>query len=133
MQVCSVHQRLYICVHRRPSQQCALQAAWKARARWAMVVTYVGSPVLGLVMLYGGFCILANETVKGFLWGNDSCLLWPLKWMLNVARTVVSWFQFGWMSIPIVAFLRKFSALRLASSLAPLWCCMPLLCSPHLL
>ncbi|DBA93157.1 TPA: hypothetical protein ACH3X2_003466 [Trebouxia sp. C0005] len=83
-----------------------LQAAWKARARWAMVVTCVGSPVLGLIMLYGAFCILANETVRGFLWGNDFCLLWPLKWMLNVTKTVVSWFQFGWMSIPIVAFLR---------------------------
>ncbi|DBA91791.1 TPA: hypothetical protein ACH3X1_003378 [Trebouxia sp. C0004] len=110
-----------------------LEAAWKARARWAMFVIYVGSPVLGLVMLYGGFCILANETVKGILWGNDAWLMWPLKWMLNVTRTIVSCFHFGWMSIPIVAFLRKFSTLRLASSPALFWCCMPLLCSPRLL
>ncbi len=79
-----------------------------------MVVTYVGSPVLGLVMLYGGFCILANETVKWVLWGNDSWLMWPLKWMMNVTKTIVSWFQFGWISIPIAAVLRKFPALRLA-------------------
>ena len=133
MHVCSVHQRLYICVHRHSSQQCALQAAWKARARWAMAVTYVVSPVLGLVMLYEGFCILANETVKGVLWGNDSWLLWPLMWMLHVTKTIVSWFQFGWISVPIVAVLRKFPALRLALNLALFWCCMTLLCSPHLL
>jgi hypothetical protein len=120
-------------VHRRPSQQCALQAARKARARWAMVVTFVGSPVLGLVMLYGGFCILANETLKGVLRGTNAYVMWPFKWMLSMTRTIFSWFQFGWMSIPIVVFLRKFSALRLASSLALFWCCMLLLCSPHLL
>ena len=98
-----------------------------------MAVTYVVSPVLGLVMLYEGFCILANETVKGVLWGNDSWLLWPLMWMLHVTKTIVSWFQFGWISVPIVAVLRKFPALRLALNLALFWCCMTLLCSPHLL
>ncbi len=108
--------------HRSHCYHAAMQDGKAQGAWWARFLCWVVSPVLGLIILYGLYCVLTTSAVKWVLWRAYSCIAWPMHKVWGGAKAVVGWFS-GSAFLFIVVTLRKLPHLVLHSSL---------LCSVHL-
>lgn len=98
--------------------QIAMQAHTQARVWWACLLSYLLSPALGLLSLFGCYWVLCQDPVKWLLWVRIARPVW------RCGAVIVGWFQFGWATIPIVGVLSKSHAVLLAAGRECLTACI---------